>query len=141
MTIWIVPEPDPILALTIDKIDAKKLDYEDVRWICSSTMKQYIDEFVRLQGFIERYRLFKKYEQEIIRKKEKEKNYHAIARSYQPEDAPPIYTKPPTIFPKNSENFIENEKYIEIKTQKSLPFHKIPFLKKPRKLKEDCVIH
>ena len=135
MTIWIVPEPDPILALTIDKIDAKKLDYEDVRWICSSTMKQYIDEFVRLQGFIERYRLFKKYEQEIIR--EKEKNYHAIARSYQPEDVPPIYTKPP----KNSEKCIENEKYIEIKTKKSLPFHKIPFIKKPRKLKEDCVIH
>ena len=135
MTIWIVQEPDPILALTIDKIDPAKLDYEDVRWICSSTMKQYIDEFVRLQGFIERYRLFKKYEQEIIRKKEKEKEYHPIARSYQPKDAPPIYTKTPTIFPKNSENFIE------IKTQKSLPFHKIPFIKKPRKLKEDCVIH
>ena len=135
MTIWIVQEPDPILALTIDKIDPAKLDYEDVRWICSSTMKQYIDEFIRLQGFIERYRLFKKYEQEIIRKKEKEKAYHPIARSYQPEDAPSIYTKTPTIFPKN------NEKFIEIKTQKSLPFHKIPFIKKPRKLKEDCVIH
>ncbi len=129
MTIWIVQEPDPSLAITVDKIDATKLDYEDVRWICSSTMKQYIDEFVRLQGFIERYRLLKKYEAEKIR--EKEKTYHAIARSYQPGDAPPIYSKTP-------EN---SEKFIEIKTQKSLPFHKIPFIKKPQKLTEPCVIH
>ena len=129
MTIWIVQEPDPSLAITVDKIDATKLDYEDVRWICSSTMKQYIDEFVRLQGFIERYRLLKKYEAEKIR--EKEKTYHAIASSYQPGDAPPIYTKTP----KNS------EKIIEIKTKKSLPFHKIPFIKKPQKLTEPCVIH
>ena len=133
MTNWIVQEPDPSLALTVDKIDATKLDYEDVRWICSSTMKQYIDEFVRLQGFIERYRLFEKYEEEKIRKKEKEKTYHTIAKTYQPKYAPPIDLA--TIFSKN------NEKCIEIKTKKSLPFHKIPFIKKPRKLNEPCVIH
>ena len=133
MTMWIVQEPDPSLALTVDKIDATKLDYEDVRWICSSTMKQYIDEFVRLQGFIERYRLFKKYEEEKIRGKEKA--YHTVTRTYQQGDAPHIYTKTPTMFPQN------NGKYIEIKTKKSLPFHKIPFIKKPRKLNEPCVIH
>jgi len=135
MTMWIVPEPDPSLAITVDKIDPAKLDYEDVRWICSSTMKQYIDEFARLQGFIERYRLFKKYEEEKIREKEKEKEYQPIVRAYQPNEEPPIYTKTPAILPKN------NGKYIEIKTKKSLPFHKIPFIKKPRKLNEPCVIH
>ena len=50
---WIVPEPNPNLSLTINKIDYRKFDYEDLRWIYSSAMKKYYEEFCKLQGFSE----------------------------------------------------------------------------------------
>ena len=45
---WIVPEPNPNLSLTINKIDYRKFDYEDLRWIYSSAMKKYYEEFCKL---------------------------------------------------------------------------------------------
>ena len=53
LTKWIVPEPNPDLKLSIDTIDYKKLDYEDLRWIYSSTMKKYYREFCNLKGFVQ----------------------------------------------------------------------------------------
>jgi len=49
---WIIPDPDPELRLTVDQIDYSKLDYDDCRWIYSSTMKQYHRDFSQLEGFI-----------------------------------------------------------------------------------------
>jgi Fe-S oxidoreductase len=120
MVIWCVPEPDPSLALTVDKIDVSKLDYEDIIWICSATMKQYRDEFRKLQGFFERYQFFKRYEEEVKREKVKEKvkTYQAITDTYQPNASPvPVYSKTPKI--------VVN----------------IPCIQKPQKKGETCVIH
>lgn len=49
---WIVPEPDPRLSLMVTDIDIYKLNYHDIRYIYSSTMKKYILEFQNLPNFI-----------------------------------------------------------------------------------------
>jgi hypothetical protein len=49
---WIVPEPDPCLRIDVGDIDIYSLNYEDIRYICSSSMNQYYDEFRRLPNFI-----------------------------------------------------------------------------------------
>jgi hypothetical protein len=49
---WIVPEPDPNLHIGVEDIDIYKLNYHDIKYICSSTMKQHFDEFRRLPNFI-----------------------------------------------------------------------------------------
>jgi hypothetical protein len=48
---WIVPEPDPNLSLRVSDIDIYTLNYEDIRYICSSGMKKYYNEFLSLEGF------------------------------------------------------------------------------------------
>ena len=53
LTKWIVPEPNPDLKLSIDTIDYKKLDYQDLRWIYSTKMKKYYREFCDLKGFVQ----------------------------------------------------------------------------------------
>jgi len=49
---WIVPEPDPKLRLEVFDINIYTLNYEDIRYICSCTMKKYYHEFKILPGFI-----------------------------------------------------------------------------------------
>ena len=49
---WIVPEPDPRLRIDIGDIDIYSLNYEDIRYICSSSMNQYYDEFIHLKDFM-----------------------------------------------------------------------------------------
>lgn len=50
---WIVPDPDPSLHITFDKIDYTKFTFKDIRWIYSTDMKQYLDEFLELDGFLD----------------------------------------------------------------------------------------
>jgi hypothetical protein len=49
---WIVPEPDPRLSLEVSNIDIRTLNYHDIKYITSSSMKKYFDEFRRLPDFI-----------------------------------------------------------------------------------------
>ena len=107
---FVPPEPDPTLQLTIDKIDHTKLNYDDIRWICSSTMKQYHEEFYNLPNFAE-------YAEEIILKN---KSKNIITLPITPRSRP---TTPfiPFIPPQS------NNKYIELNTVKSLP-SKMPFI-------------
>ena len=125
---WIVPEPDPKLRLTLDQIDIAKLDFEDVSWICSSTMKQYRDEFNALDGFIDR--TVKLIREDPTKLKGKKQGRAKIVRGYPVRDninyIPNPSYKTPTVFPTNPEQFIE------INTQESRIYKKIPFLKKPR---------
>ena len=39
--IWIIPDPDPKLKLTVDSIDPTTFNFDDIRWIYSSSMKKY----------------------------------------------------------------------------------------------------
>jgi len=104
---FVPPEPDPTLRLTIDKIDYTKLNYDDIRWICSSTMKQYHDEFYNLPNFT-------KYAKEVI--------YKNSSKTYIPPPPPSPPSPPPLSTPDNI-NF-NSFKYITTK---------IPFIKKPMK--------
>lgn len=52
LQIWIVPEPDPRLRLEVRDIDINSLNYEDIKYICSSAMNQYYDEFIYLKDFM-----------------------------------------------------------------------------------------
>lgn len=121
---WIIPEPNPQLRLTIDQIDYSKLNYEDCRWIYSSTMKKYHRDFSQLEGFIEySTRIF---ELEELRQKQQK------IKQIIPKTPPSIYDP------------INNERFIPHKTKKVLPFKKIPFLKKHSKLSshsDPCVIY
>ena len=153
LTMWIVKEPDSNLRLSIDRIDPQKLDFEDVSWICSSVMKQYRDEFNALPGFIDRAAYLVQRNRYRLPKKKKNNVYSEVVKGYkaptprttiEPEGYPPPindkvndtrapypiynnhYPKTPTICPANPEQFIE------INTKKSIPFNKIPFIKKPR---------
>ena len=125
---WIVPEPDPKLRLTLDQIDISTLDFEDVSWICSSTMKQYRDEFNALDGFIDR--VVKLIREDPTKMKGKRQAYAKVVRGYPVREdinyIPNPSYKTPTVFPTYPEQFIE------INTQKSLPYKKIPFIRKPR---------
>ena len=110
---WIVPEPNPTLALSISNIDYRKLDHDDCRWIYSSTMKKYHKEFSELQGFIN-------YAQRLFAMEDLRKNNKYIIPPYKPSVNPPM--SPPSIHNK--------DKYIKLNTNKSIPFNKIPFIKK-----------
>jgi hypothetical protein len=131
---WIIPEPNPQLRLTIDQIDYSKLNYEDCRWIYSSSMKLYHKEFSQVEGFIEySKRLFdleelKQYQQ---KKRKKELELQKI-----------IPLTPPPIF--NTKYEPIKETIIPLTKNTSLPFKKIPFLRKHSKLSshsENCNIH
>ena len=110
---WIVPEPNPALSLSISNIDYRKLDHDDCRWIYSSTMKKYHREFSELQGFIN-------YAQRLFAIDDLRKNNKYIIPPYKPTINPPM--TPPGINNK--------DKYIKLNTNKSIPFNKIPFIKK-----------
>ena len=113
LTNWIVPEPNPELALSISNIDYRKLDHTDCKWIYSSAMKKYHREFSELQGFITfAQRLF-------AIDGLKNKNRYVIP-PFKPPMTPPM--APPSIHNK--------DKYIKLNTNKSIPFNKIPFIKK-----------
>lgn len=49
---WIVPEPDPRLSLEVSNIDIHTLNYHDIKYIMSTSMMKYFDEFRRLPNFI-----------------------------------------------------------------------------------------
>ena len=110
---WIVPEPNPALSLSISNIDYRKLDHDDCRWIYSSTMKKYHREFSELQGFIN-------YAQRLFAIDDLRKNNKYIIPPYKPTINPPM--TPP--------NINNKDKYIKLNTNKSIPFNKIPFIKK-----------
>ena len=118
---WIVPEPNPTLSLSISNIDYRKLDHDDCRWIYSSAMKKYHREFSELQGFIN-------YAQRLFAIDDLRKNNKYIIPPYKPTINPPM-TPPmsPTMTPPNINN---KDKYIKLNTNKSIPFNKIPFIKK-----------
>ena len=114
---WIVPEPNPALSLSISNIDYRKLDHDDCRWIYSSTMKKYHKEFSELQGFIN-------YAQRLFAIDDLRKNNKYIIPPYKSSIYPPM--TPPMTPP-----CINNkDKYIKLNTNKSIPFNKIPFIKK-----------
>ena len=113
---WIVPEPNPVLSLSISNIDYRKLDYDDCRWIYSSAMKKYHKEFSELQGFIN-------YAQRLFAMEDLRKNNRYIIPPYKPTINPPM--TPPMSPPS-----IHKDKYIKLNTNKSIPFNKIPFIKK-----------
>ena len=114
---WIVPVPNPALSLSISNIDYRKLDHDDCRWIYSSTMKKYHKEFSELQGFIN-------YAQRLFAIDDLRKNNKYIIPPYKPTINPPMT---PTMTPPIIKN---KDKYIKLKTNKSIPFNKIPFIKK-----------
>jgi hypothetical protein len=80
-TTWILSEPNPNLSLTINKIDPTKLDFDDIYWIYSSMMKQYIDEFNKLEGFID---IENRLIQENTIKLQKKRIYKQVINSYKP---------------------------------------------------------
>ena len=110
---WIVLEPDPKLDLSISNIDYRNLDHEDCKWIYSSAMKKYHREFSELQGFIT-------YAQRLFAIDDLRKNNRYIIPPYEPSIKPPM--TPPSIHNK--------DKYIKLNINKSIPFNKIPFIKK-----------
>ena len=115
---WIVPEPDPALNISISNIDITKLTYTDIKWILGSTMKKYNNEFFQLPGFIE-------YSKQLI---EKERNKEKEKYIGTPKNTPP------PIFKK--------EQYIKIRSHN--PLKNIPFMKKPKKMRDEisvCTIH
>ena len=117
---WIVPEPNPVLSLSISNIDYRKLDYDDCRWIYSSTMKKYHREFSELQGFLDYA--------EILFDREGMKRRKFLV-------LPPT---PPSIniyeeLPNTEEIEPNKDKYIKLNTLKSLPYGIIPFIKKYKK--------
>ena len=114
---WIVPEPNPTLSLSISNIDYRKLDHDDCRWIYSSTMKKYHKEFSELQGFIN-------YAQRLFAIDDLRKNNKYIIPPYKATINPPMT---PPMTPPNINN---KDKYIKLNTNKSIPFNKIPFIKK-----------
>jgi hypothetical protein len=116
LTKWIVPEPDPKLRLTLDQIDISVLDFEDVSWICSSAMKQHRDEFNELHGFIDRTVMLVLENKKRLPKKRNQYIYPTIVKGY--------HIKEPTICPDDPDHSIK------FKTNKSLPFNRIPFLKR-----------
>ncbi len=118
---WIVPEPNPALSLSISNIDYRKLDHDDCRWIYSSTMKKYHREFSELQGFIN-------YAQRLFAIDDLRKNNKYIIPPYKSSIYPPMT---PTMTPTMTQPIIMNkDKYIKLNTNKSIPFNKIPFIKK-----------
>ena len=119
LTKWIVPEPNPDLKLSIDTIDYKKLDYEDLRWIYSSTMKKYYREFCNLKGFVQ-------YAERVFYKEDVKSELMQLRSRY-------IIPKTPvseSVGESVSESVSERECNISLDTHKVLPTRKIPFLKK-----------
>ena len=142
LTKWIVPEPNPDLKLSIDTIDYKKLDYEDLRWIYSSTMKKYYREFCNLKGFVQyAERIF---DLELLRRKSVNSHVNGyltpklnesvrISSAKPPLHKPPLHKSPSLHkFPPPVEPLptISYDRNIGLNTQKVLPTRKIPFLKK-----------
>ena len=122
---WIIPEPDPRLRISIKDIDIRKLNYEDIQWIYSSRMKKYTEEFMQIHGFLHRAK--------FLSAEYKQPNKELLIPLPTKELLLPLpnkYSKTPHIFPKDPETFIE------INTKKSLPFNKIPFLKRFHKKNE-----
>ena len=117
---WIVPEPNPTLSLSISNIDYRKLDHDDCRWIYSSAMKKYHKEFSELRGFIT-------YAQRLFAIDDLRKNNRYIIHPYKPTINPPMT---PPMTPPGINN---KDKYIKLKTIKSLPYGIIPFIKKYKK--------
>ena len=142
LTKWIVPEPNPDLKLSIDTIDYKKLDYEDLRWIYSSTMKKYYREFCNLKGFVQyAERIF---DLELLRRKSVNSHVNGyltpklnesvrISSAKPPlhkpslHKSPSLHKLPPPVEPPPTLSYDRN---IVLNTQKVLPTRKIPFLKK-----------
>jgi len=137
LTKWIVPEPNPDLKLSIDTIDYKKLDYEDLRWIYSSTMKKYYREFCNLKGFVQyAERIF---DLELSRR-ESVNSYTTgyltpkINESIRISSAkPPLHKLPPPVEPPPTISYDRN---IVLNTQKVLPTRKIPFIGTTKRIKD-----
>ena len=123
---WIVPKPDPKLRLTLDQIDVNELGFEDIAWICSSVMKQYRDEFNALDGFLDRSVHLIRENPEKMRRKRKVVRTKVV-KGYPVRNPSYDTSKTPTVFPNNPERFIE------LDTQKVLPYNKIPFLRIPNR--------
>ena len=146
LTKWIVPEPNPDLKLSIDTIDYKKLDYEDLRWIYSSTMKKYYREFCNLKGFVQyAERIF---DLELLRRNSVNSHVNSHVNGYltpklnesvrissakPPFHKPPLYKSPPLHKlppPVEPPPTISYDRNVGLNTHKVLPTRKIPFLKK-----------
>ena len=148
LTKWIVPEPNPDLKLSIDTIDYKKLDYEDLRWIYSSTMKKYYREFCNLKGFVQyAERIF---DLELLRREPVNSHVNGyltpkinesvrISSAKPPIHKSPLYKSPPLHKlpsrhklppPVEPPPTLSYDRNIVLNTQKVLPTRKIPFLKK-----------
>jgi len=94
---WIVPEPDPNLRISIDHIDPSKLDYDDITWIHSSTMKQYREEFHDLEGFLDRSVQLIRGNKGKLPKKVSNSLYSSVIKGYYVEEQAPIPENiPPT---------------------------------------------
>ena len=116
---WIVPEPNPILSLTINKIDYRKFNYEDMRWIYSSAMKKYYKEFCNLQGFSEyAERLF---HIELERRESIIKQQGTPYHIRSPIEPPPTVRSPlltkvlktPPVLPRRKKAFLKSNKLID----------------------------
>ena len=137
LTKWIVPEPNPDLKLSIDTIDYKKLDYEDLRWIYSSTMKKYYREFCNLKGFVQyAERIF---DLELLRRKSVNSHVNGyltpnLNKSVRISSAkPPLHKLRPPVEPPPTLSYDRN---IDLNTQKVLPKRKIPFLQSTRRIND-----
>ena len=127
---WIVSEPDPLLNLSVSQIDYTKLDYEDCRWIYSSTMSAHSRDFAKLKGFI--VYATNLFDQEDIKRQEQKR----LEKERLEQIKQIIPSTPPSI----------GEPFQKFNTKKSLPWlgRKIPFLKKPATMSTisgACAIH
>ena len=151
LTKWIVPEPNPDLKLSIDTIDYKKLDYEDLRWIYSSTMKKYYREFCNLKGFVQyAERIF---DLELLRRNSVNSHVNSHVNGYltpklnesvrissakSPHHKPPLHKSPlhksPPLHklprPVEPPPTLSYDRNVVLNTQKVSPTRKIPPLKK-----------
>ena len=147
LTKWIVPEPNPDLKLSIDTIDYKKLDYEDLRWIYSSTMKKYYREFCNLKGFVQyAERIF---DLELLRRNSVNSHVNSHVNGYLTPKlnesvrissakpplykSPPLHKLPPPVEPPPTLSYDRN---IALNTQKVLPTRKIPFIGDTKRIKD-----
>ena len=158
LTKWIVPEPNPDLKLSIDTIDYKKLDYEDLRWIYSSTMKKYYREFCNLKGFVQyAERIF---DLELLRRNSVNSHVNSHVNGYLTPKLnesvrissakpplyksplykspplykpPPLHKLPPPVEPPPTLSYDRN---IILNTQKVLPTRKIPFIGDTKRIKD-----
>ena len=143
LTKWIIPEPNPELKLSIDIIDYKKLDYVDLRWIYSSTMKKYHREFCNLKGFVQYAE--KIFNLELLRRKPVNSRVNGyltpkINESVRISPAKPPLHKLPSLHklptPVEPPPSISYDRNIVLNTQKVLPTRKIPFIRNTKRIKD-----